>query len=262
MHIHQVPGECWDIAKTYAHLSGTYSDANALTTPLAERFNFLVASCGDLSRYYRKKTPRLWPICIAQCMAWTLSTNEALLRGSGGAILANAMGEKYPSDRCGYCGQLPCVCAVDSRPVHQPGDCSPAQRRWSLSEWQVHLNDMYGEANRKAGVRQTINRLFEEVAEVGLILNHADGFNEPLDTVRRKIALETTDVVAWIFAAANVLEVDVEAAVRSVYERGCPICHSPTCVCRNFEKRPGMGILTHRFMPAEEIEIALAEPPH
>jgi NTP pyrophosphatase (non-canonical NTP hydrolase) len=132
------------------------------------------------------------------------------------------------------------------------------KKNWTIHEWQTNLHSLYGNANSEGGVPRALNRLFEEVAEIGLILHQADGFNEPLDEVRRKIAREMTDVLAWLFAISSLLDIDVEKALRAVYEQGCPVCRKTACACRNFEKRPHEGSLTHRFMQAEEIRTLIA----
>lgn len=242
-----------DISYTFSRLRSIYSRANALTTPREERFDFLLMACGDLSRQYRKGNTTLYPIAVAQTTAWFMSLAESFYVEWGGDILAGAMGEKYPAGHCGYCGKLPCVCNEADRAKHTPAICTMEQRSWSLWKWQSHLDTLYGKANEAGGVPRALNRLFEEVAEVGLLMRQADGFNDPLEELGRKIAREMTDVLAWTFTTSSLLKVDVQDSVRTLYGLGCPVCKHPECMCRSFERRPKTGHMTHRFMSAEEI---------
>lgn len=253
-----MPPSVWTIPSTYQHLRAVYADADALTTPRQERFMFLMASWADLSRNNRKKAAHRNRLAVGQIYAWSSSLLEELLRGGGGNTLARAMSSKYPAGHCSYCGKSPCVCRQELRPVSQLVAASQEQEQWTLSQWQAHLHGLYGEVNRAAGVAQAINRLGEEICEIGALLNHVDNFNDSLEEMRKSIALEMTDVVAWIFTSASLLEVDVEEAVRTLYGAGCPVCRSPVCICPNFVKRPGTGTLTHRFMPAEELDQIMA----
>lgn len=243
----------WSIQRVYALKSDIYSGSDAMFLQRHERFVFLSSSCADLARCCRKQQPHLYPIALAQTLSWLLSVVDGFLRDSGGTLLATAMGEKYPMDKCGYCGKLPCECREEARAAHTPAACNPLQRVWSMKAWQVHLDHTYGAINRAGGIARALNRLFEEVVEVELVLHHVDGFNEPACEVASKISRELSDVLAWIFAAAVVLEVDLQQAVLDLYEEGCPVCKKPKCACRNFEMRPRTGSLTHRFMTAEDI---------
>ena len=218
-----------------------------------ERYAFLCLAGGDLSRCCRKEQTFLYPIALAQTLAWFFCIIDELFRSPGGEILASAIGEKYPTGHCGYCGKFPCVCKEASRPPNAPEPRSPTQFAWTLREWQQHLDALYGPNNRKVGIDRVINRFLEEVMEVGLVLYNVDGFNESLEKTRDRLAREMADILAWIFAIAVVLDIDLERAVLDLYGQGCPVCHTTPCSCRSFERRPRTGTLTHRFMSAEEI---------
>lgn len=247
----------WTIEMAYDRLRTIYEEANALTTPRHERFVFLTMAVGDLSRCYRKKKADLYGIASAQVVAWFMSLSDELFRGKGGMLLADAMGRKYPADHCGYCGKLPCACSVENRAKHSPAPCSPQQLQWSLPEWQNHLYRLYGELNEKAGVHSALNRLSEEVSEVGFVLHDVDGFNEPLSQKRERISGEMSDVLAWVLGVGSLLDINVGREVERVYGPGCPVCHSHACCCRSFEQRPRNGKYTHRFMRAKDIAASL-----
>lgn len=242
------------ITGMYAHLSRIYQRANALTTPRHERFEFLFMACGDIQRRYRKQQVQFYGIAIAQAFAWFVGLSEDLFRADGGRLLARAMAEKYPHAGCGYCRRSPCVCdAIERASFSGAGPRDDAQPDWTLRRWQEHLFDLYGEANTKKGVNIALNRLFEEVSEVGLVLQHADGFNESLSRIEEKAALEMTDVLAWLFGVASLMSIDVETVVVQLYKSGCPVCKLMPCACSHFAAKPKSKELTHRFVTAEEI---------
>jgi NTP pyrophosphatase (non-canonical NTP hydrolase) len=247
------PSNFWSIEKVYSHLRYIYGNANALTTPRHERFAFLNLAAGDLSRCYRKGRTELLPIALAQIIGWFVSVGDELFRGGGGRLIATAMSEKYPLSGCGYCGKSPCICRQEVRNENTLSEASPAQIYWSLRQWQGHIGSLYGKTNLAAGVDRVINRLFEEISEVGLVLYQVDGVNESLWETKQRIAREMADVLAWIFSVSNILSIDLERAVVALYSEGCPICREPECICRAFELRPNGHSLAHRFMSAEDV---------
>jgi NTP pyrophosphatase (non-canonical NTP hydrolase) len=50
------------------------------------------------------------------------------------------------------------------------------------------------------------------------------------------LAAEFADVLAWLATIANVAGVDLEAAFREKYGRGCPGCGQMVCACGEAEK--------------------------
>jgi len=248
------------LENAYNGFAAIYSRANALTTVggRAERLAFLLLACADLSRCVRKEQAHLYPIALAQIFAWFNSLAEDLFRQSGGHTIAHGMLEKYPQGLCGYCHRNPCVCAQTRRDEHNPGLGSFVQERWSLEDWQDNLRLIYGQANEAGGVPRALNRLFEEVAEVGRLLHLAEDPNEALDTLTEKMSRELTDVLAWLFALASLLSIDLESAVIRLYDSGCPVCKEVSCECKNFAQRPGSDGIAHRFISAEEIHALAA----
>ncbi|MBI5004324.1 hypothetical protein HZC00_04475 [Candidatus Kaiserbacteria bacterium] len=244
------------IGSSIERLVATFSSSDALTMNRNDRYSFLVLACADLARCVRKEKTGLYPIALAQIVAWFASLAEELFRTDAGLLLTNAMGDKFPAMGCGYCGHFPCICEEAHRAEHVVSVPSTSQYLWSINRWQEHLEQLYGPNNSTGGIPRALNRLFEEVAEVGLILHSADGFNDNLKDVRRKYAQEFTDVLAWTFACASLLKISLEDSVISLYGSECPVCRSFPCNCRHFEKKPS-GECTHRFMSAQDIYDAI-----
>jgi NTP pyrophosphatase (non-canonical NTP hydrolase) len=246
------------LSYAFARLQMIYSEGDALYLSRDKRFDFLLLAVADLQRQHRKERPELYQIAVAQVFAWFASLAETYFPKHSGDNIAIGMAHKYPEEYCGYCGKNPCACDQKNRSEHSHKQYSGAQVEWSINRWQTHLQTLYGEANARGGAPRALNRLFEEVAEVGQLMHLADGFEDSREELQNKVAREMSDVLAWLFATASILNVSVEVAVSTLYNNLCPVCRHPVCACRSFERRPKLGTLAHRFMPAEEIAAALA----
>jgi len=53
---------------------------------------------------------------------------------------------------------------------------------------------------------------------------------------KEEMTLEFADVLAWLATIANVVDVDLEEAVRRKYGAGCPGCGQFACTCPDAEK--------------------------
>jgi NTP pyrophosphatase (non-canonical NTP hydrolase) len=98
---------------------------------------------------------------------------------------------------------------------------------FSLEQLQRLIRETYDEKDRRRGVDGTFMWFMEEVGELSAALR--SGTDE-------ERALEFADVLAWLATLANVVGVDLEAAVRAKYGRGCPGCRQTPCVCNQAEK--------------------------
>jgi NTP pyrophosphatase (non-canonical NTP hydrolase) len=97
----------------------------------------------------------------------------------------------------------------------------------SLAEFQQLIREMYLEKDIARGVDGTFMWLMEEVGELASALRNGT-------TAQREE--EFADVLAWLATIANVVNVDLSAAVRAKYGAGCPGCGKFVCVCDDSEK--------------------------
>jgi NTP pyrophosphatase (non-canonical NTP hydrolase) len=86
---------------------------------------------------------------------------------------------------------------------------------------------MYLERDIARGVDGTFMWLMEEVGELAAALR--DGTHE-------ERMGEFADVLAWLTTIANVVGVDLNAAVQRKYGTGCPGCGHFVCTCSLTEK--------------------------
>ena len=80
----------------------------------------------------------------------------------------------------------------------------------------------YLERDRERGVDATFRWFTEEVGELARAIRTGE---------RPELVHEFSDVLAWLASLANLLEVDLTAAVAR-YANGCPKCNASPCSCR------------------------------
>src|ERR687885_2499207 len=97
----------------------------------------------------------------------------------------------------------------------------------SLAQLQQIIRDTYDAKDRRRGVEGTFMWFMEEVGELSAALRGGSD---------RQRAEEFADVLAWLATLANVVGVDLEAAVQAKYGGGCPGCGRSPCVCAQAEK--------------------------
>ena len=93
---------------------------------------------------------------------------------------------------------------------------------FSLAQLQQVIRDMYDGKDRRRGVEGTFMWLMEEVGELAAALREGS---------QEEQAAEFADVLAWLTTIANVVDVDLAAAVRKKYGTGCPGCGQFVCTC-------------------------------
>src|SRR3954452_25126585 len=97
----------------------------------------------------------------------------------------------------------------------------------TLPQFQQLIRDLYGAKDSRRGVEGTFMWFMEEVGELSAALR--GGTHE-------ERTAEFADVLAWLATLANIVGVDLEAAVSAKYGGGCPGCHQAPCVCDQAEK--------------------------
>ena len=93
---------------------------------------------------------------------------------------------------------------------------------FSIGQLQQVIRELYDAKDRRRGVEGTFMWFMEEVGELSATLRSGND---------RERAEEFADVLAWLATLANVVGVDLEAAVRAKYGGGCPGCRQSPCVC-------------------------------
>ncbi len=145
---------------------------------------------------------------------------------------------KYPPHGCTYCGHKPCQCGAEKTQAAVLVKPNENVDIWSLSDWQKHLNDVYGEANlRRFSLHDMVILTMAEYHEVMMALEHRSVVYETTelnDDIRKVAVEETADLFARILSLANYVGVPLEESLQKRYGDGCPICHHKECQCPPF----------------------------
>ena len=96
------------------------------------------------------------------------------------------------------------------------------QAALSLADFQRLIRDMYFEKDIARGIDGTFMWLMEEVGELAAALREG---------TRAEQSAEFADVLAWLTTIANIVGVDLAAAVQEKYGAGCPGCGKFICQC-------------------------------
>ncbi len=91
------------------------------------------------------------------------------------------------------------------------------------SEFQKRIEDIYFAKDQGRGLHATYMWFAEEVGELTRALRRGDD--------RDNLEEEFADVLAWLSTMASIVDIDLEAAAKKKYEKGCPYCESIPCGC-------------------------------
>ena len=117
--------------------------------------------------------------------------------------------------------------------------------RMRIGEFQRLIEETYLRKDRARGLERSFMWLVEEVGELARDLLHSPARSEgdlPVDPASA-LGREFADVLAWLSTVASIAGVDLEAAARAKYAKGCPRCSAVPCACveRGQGKRGGDG---------------------
>ena len=98
---------------------------------------------------------------------------------------------------------------------------------FTLSQFQELIRATYDAKDRRRGVEGTFMWFMEEVGELAAALRNGTA---------KEREQEFADVLAWLATLANIVGVDLAAAVEAKYGTGCPGCRQVPCICDQAEK--------------------------
>jgi NTP pyrophosphatase (non-canonical NTP hydrolase) len=93
-----------------------------------------------------------------------------------------------------------------------------------IRKFQALMRQLYIHQDQKRGLENTFIWLVEEIGELANCLNKKN-------IEKSNIEEELSDVIAWTFSLANLLEIDLETALKENYPDRCKKCESNPCRC-------------------------------
>lgn len=212
-------------------LHGLYGPRNAMCLRGDQASWLLNDAILRFSRLVRKNSTD--KIELTKALASIFSRACAVASGFGFLPIVDALIEKFGQTHCTYCGKTPCACAKDRD--RKKSDLTPDlkdQRSWTINDWIRHVDGLYGANNRTRGTEHALLRLAEEVHEAhGVQLMMLSKPDTGLDELQRLISREFADILAWIFAFAGILELDLDHLLETRYAGNCNRCGYRPCKC-------------------------------
>jgi NTP pyrophosphatase (non-canonical NTP hydrolase) len=99
----------------------------------------------------------------------------------------------------------------------------------TIAEFQKRIEEIYLERDRARGKDGTFRWFVEEVGELARALSGRIAGSP--DATRQNLREEFADVLAWLSTLASIEGIDLEAAAREKYAKGCPKCLKTPCAC-------------------------------
>ena len=218
------------LEKTQRHFYDIYNRRNSIhLNSLSSRIDLLDAGIGDFADSIQKGTNQEQ---YGQVLARIVSRIFCVANGVNNLSVEWGMRQKYPVEGCAYCLVIPCECPEIRQKVNFDfGKNKEIQKTWSITQWQKHLDNLYGKKNREKGINAVLNRLEKEKKELVKIEPMRQMGNYNNNQVEEEYALELADTMAWTMGAANILNINLLEAIKSRYGNGCKKCEEYECVC-------------------------------
>ncbi len=211
---------------------------NAMYLRGDSRVLFLINGVQHLGKLLRKNVQDVG--ILGKALSSVFARTAAFADSFVNLPIPEALCEKYPHNKCAYCGQSKCTgCLPDNRPSITHAPVSEGQMKWSVRDWCAHMDNIYGEVNRKNGAKFAHARILEEIHEViNAQLIDAQDTELSLQEVRRNMAREFADVFAWIFSMSALLEIDLDKVLDEQYPRLHHRCQMRPCNCGAYYMHP------------------------
>ncbi len=240
------PQERWDFSKLAAQAANIY-EAHDLECGYGPdtMMTKLLSNAATLQRITERdpENPQAISKSLTNVFIWTIT-----VANYGKLGLFEPVAEKFAFG-CPRCHGMPCDLAEEKPCVKNPSrpwGNVPGEIPVRLDEWQNHLAKLYPNNYKGSPVeslRNTSTRLLAEAIELMTSTEpsvqqdmNALSHHDTSDSILRPWRGEFADVLAWGFAVAEALnrltgDYSIEEAIRKTYEKGCPYCKSPKCVC-------------------------------
>lgn len=195
-------------------------------------FNYLLDNARMLIKVLRKgQSAKKEDYCdvLTNTFGWSC----ALAYSFGELPIVEAICIKYPIAGCSYCGKKICNCTLN----RAPGEAKVVnahfeQLAWTMTQFIRHIDNTYGESNRKNGLQAAVMRLIEEILEIQrtLFVDYREPGLTP-EELKKRIASEFADTFCWIFAIASLCDIDLQQWVEERYCKVHSGCGKRPCVC-------------------------------
>ncbi len=210
-------------------INGVYSVRNLLFMQTSEqRTYFLLNRVKRFVHCYENGIHRNLGEALAEIFA-ALCYCDDYFRGH--LRFSDMISVMYPMTHCSYCFAKSCECSDETGASMSEKVVVEEQLHWSLSQWQAHLNYVYGDKNRArpdGGMEYAMNKLFEKLGAMKIL--HLPSQKMPSVFIQQ-YTHELSSVFAWTLGIANILVMNFEEEVKKIYPGYCIRCTRRPCNC-------------------------------
>ncbi len=232
-----------NLQQQFDNLTNLFGPRNAIYISRDIRPLYLLDAVRRLNKMMRKHELNMDILghALASVFAWAHCYAESF----SNLPIVQMMCEKYPSDKCGYCGKQPCGCSTHDRPDITDSPISNIQMGWGVRDWCENSERTYGNINRARGYEYALLRLNEEVGEVASeYLSGIQDLSMDSTELRRNISREFADVFAWIFSISTMFHIDLEKCLSERYHGVHKRCGNRPCTCGSYHHNLARGHVT------------------
>jgi len=223
--------ETWTIGQWQKSFRSTYGHRNQKAGPVYVWLRMLeeIGEVVQSVRYYRT-TQQTLVLALPDIFAWLCAFCDVT-----GVSLEDAVWEQYQS--CPYCFRIR-SCDCGANPLGTPRlrrrreNAVPPRPllRFSLTDWEKRLDQLYGERNNTLQPIDLIARLTDHAGRLAKALRKGAS--------RHDLAPLAADVFAWMIAVWNAQRSAAQSELPSFaelvarkYDGRCPACVQSRCTC-------------------------------
>ena len=215
------PSRPFTVSEYQRMLASIYTEANERYSD-EDLFRRIVEEMSVVMEIVRKDRREELPEQLARTYSWLNA-----LANRHRVDLQEALWRKYPNV-CSYCLRpKDCYCTVEHPEIPDKENILRRLRRDRSNEPKL-LKDhqelhrrLYGRQNDRILPIQTAAHLIEEAGEMSRDFRHGN---------REGFESEMVDIISWIFAIANRLNIGMAEKVWERYPGECERCHETVCV--------------------------------
>jgi len=136
---------------------------------------------------------------------------------------------KHYSYKCPRCMDIPCSCQRIDIDERQKTGRPPSRKPGSLSEWQAMICKIYPNDT----LSDLENKLIKYLDKLSFCFRNY--IKKPNEKNLKELEYRAIDYLVLIFEAMNLIRIDLDKEITTMFKRGCYICHKIPCICNYSE---------------------------
>jgi hypothetical protein len=136
---------------------------------------------------------------------------------------------KHYSYKCPRCMDIPCSCQGIDIDERKKTGRPPSRLPGSLSEWQAMILKIYPNDT----LPDVGNKLIKYLDKLSFCFRNY--IKKPNEKNLKELEYRTIDYFVLVFEAMNLMNIDLDNEISTMFKRGCYVCHKIPCICNYSE---------------------------